>query len=216
MNELVGQFTILPVISITSFGAYLDWGQPKDLLLPSSEQIQRLQLDDLVAVYIFVDHQDRPCATMRLERFLSKDLPTYKIDEKVTLLIYQETDLGYKAIINQKHLGLLYKNEIFTRVEIATEMIGYVKKVRDDLKIDLNLRAAGHEANIDITEAILQQLSQNNGFMPINDKTEADQIYELFGVSKKKYKMALGNLYKKRLISVSDEGIRLISAPLKT
>jgi predicted RNA-binding protein (virulence factor B family) len=213
MNELVGQFTILPVISITSFGAYLNWGEPKDLLLPSSEQIQRLQLDDLVAVYIFIDNQDRPCASMRLERFISKEVPVYKVDEPVDLLIFQETELGFKAIINQKHLGLLYKNEIFTRVDIATEVKGYVKKVRDDQKIDLNLRAAGHEANIDITENILSQLSQNKGFLPIDDKTEADQIYELFGVSKKKYKMALGALYKKRLIRITPEGIYLTSNP---
>jgi uncharacterized protein len=208
-SELIGQFATFPVVSITSIGAFLDWGFEKDLFLPSSEQTDRVQIDDQVVVFIYLDKQDRPCASMRLERFASKEIASYKPEQTVEALIYQKTDLGYKAIVDQKYLGLLYLNEVFKPLYCGDLIQAVVKKIRTDGKIDLNLRAAGHQANDDIGQEILQLLEKNDGFMAIDDKTAPEKIYELFGVSKKKYKVALGQLYKNRKIEIVDNGIRL-------
>ncbi len=210
MNDLVGQFAAFTVVSITTIGAFLDWGEPKDLFLPQSEQLEKIEVGDTVAVFIYLDKQDRPCATMRLERFVSDQMPVYKTEAKVALMIYHETELGYKALVDQKHLGLLYKNEVFKSLRLGDQLEGYVKKVRDDRKIDLNMRPAGHGANKDIAESILSLLEENQGFLALDDKTAPDKIYELFGVSKKKYKVALGQLYKSRKIKIETEGIRLV------
>lgn len=210
MNDLVGQFSAFRVVSITPIGAFLDWGEPKDLFLPQSEQLEKINVGDTVAVFIYLDKQERPCATMRLERFTSDDMPTFKPEAQVELMIYHETELGYKALVDQKYLGLLYKNEVFKPLSLGDELIGYVKKVRDDRKIDLNLRPAGHGANKDIAENILSLLRENDGFLALDDKTPPEKIYELFGVSKKKYKVALGQLYKGRKIKIEDGGIRLV------
>ncbi len=211
MNELVGQFTTLRIVDITPIGAFLDWGQPKDLFLPKSEQLQDLRLGDEVVVFIYLDKEERPCATMRLERYASDEIPTYKVEQKVKILIYHDTELGYKALVDQKFLGLVYKNEIFAEILVGSEHDAFVKKVREDRKIDLNLRASGHKANQDIGISILTMLTENSGFLAIDDKTPAEKIYELFGVSKKKYKMALGQLYKNRQIAIQADGIHLVS-----
>ncbi len=210
MNDLVGQFAAFPVVSITSIGAFLDWGEPKDLFLPQSEQLEQIRIGDTVAVFIYLDKQERPCATMRLERFVSDEMPTYKPEAKVELMVYHETELGYKVLVDQKFLGLLYKNEVFKQLSLGDQLQGYVKKVRDDRKIDLNLRPAGHGANKDIAESILALLNENDGFLALDDKTPPEKIYELFGVSKKKYKVALGQLYKGRKIKIEPDGIHLV------
>lgn len=209
MQNAIGQFATFPVVSITSIGAFLDWGFEKDLFLPTNEQTERLQIDDLVVVYVYLDKQERPCASMRLERFAADQPPTYKTEDSVQAIVYQETDLGYKVLVDQKHLGLLYKNEVFKPLFCGSEIQAFVKKVRIDGKIDLNLRKAGHQANSDIGEEILQLLKKNGGFAAIDDKTPPEKIYELFGVSKKKFKVALGQLYKNRQIEVLPNGIRL-------
>ncbi len=206
-------FRFLHVVSITSFGAFLDWGQEKDLFLPLSEQTQSLRMNDGVFVGLYTDHEGRPCSTMRIERFISEEIPKYKIEQKVEAWIYQETELGFKVLVNSMHLGLIYKNEIFQDVRIGEKVTAYVKKVRDDHKIDLNLRPAGHKANDDITFKIISLLEANKGFYALTDKTPPEKIYELFGVSKKKYKIALGALYKKRLIQIEDAGVRLTQSP---
>jgi uncharacterized protein len=209
----INDFALLRVVSITSVGAFLDWGQPKDLFLPFSEQTCELQIDDSIVVKVYLDNTDRPCASMRLERHLARtpgNPANYKENEEVQLMIASETELGFKAIINNQHLGLLYKNEIFQPLYVGDLTQGYVRKVRDDGKIDLLLRAPGHKATEDIGEKIIHLLKENDGFFALNDKTAPEKIYELFGVSKKKYKVALGGLYKKKLITVADDGIHLV------
>ncbi|MNL47754.1 hypothetical protein D3C87_1705570 [compost metagenome] len=126
------------------------------------------------------------------------------------LLVAARTDLGYKAIINNRHWGVIYSNEIFQNLEIGTRTVGYIKKLREDGKIDLTLQKLGHTGSDDIGEKILEALRDNGGYLPLNDKAAAEIIYDMFGVSKKKYKMALGGLYKKRLITVREDGIRLV------
>ncbi|MGE3974132.1 MAG: S1 RNA-binding domain-containing protein [Bdellovibrionales bacterium] len=206
----IGDFVLLKVASIESIGAFLDWGRDKELFLPFSEQLRKVEVGHLIVVYIYLDKADRPTATMRVEKYLEKTGLEYQPNDAVDLLVYSQTEHGYKVIINNQHQGVIYKNEVFKPIEYGEQLKGYVKQVREDGKVDLSLQRLGFESTKDIAPIILQRLKENDGFLPINDKTDADKIHELFGVSKKKYKMALGGLYKKRLISVHDDGIRLV------
>lgn len=209
----VGQLATLRVVALESVGAFLDWGLPKDLFLPFSEQTQDLRLDDEVIVFIYLDKSSRISASMRLEKHIKKIPAEYSDEQAVKLLIYGQTNLGYKALVNGQHYGILYHNEVFQDLQYGQIVPGFVKKIREDGKIDLSLTKSGHKGADDIAPKILELLAKNGDFLAINDKTSAEKIYELFGVSKKKYKIALGGLYKKRLITVSDEGIRLIKKP---
>jgi predicted RNA-binding protein (virulence factor B family) len=208
----IGDFSVLRVVAIESIGAFLDWGQEKDLFLPHSEQTAKFEIGDDVIVRIYEDNLMRPCSSMRLERFLDKHTQVLKPEQKVDLLIFGQTDLGYKAVINSQFLGILYKNEVFHNIEYADKIVGYIKKVRDDGKVDLILQPFGNKGSADLGERIVEVLKQNNGFLDLTEKTTPEKIYEIFGVSKKKYKMALGGVYKKKLITIDPDGIRLIIA----
>lgn len=204
----VDEFVILEVVDIRDVGAFLDIGQEKDLFLPKREQTRPLRIGQKILVHIYLDREGRMTASMRLESFLGKEKPQYQDYEKVDLIIAAETDLGYKAIINNMHWGVLYFSEVFQELSYGQTLQGYIKKIRDDDKIDLILQAPGHKvAQKDIGDLILQKLSESKGFLPITDKTSADKIYDLFGVSKKKFKIALGGLYKKKLIKIEPQGI---------
>lgn len=207
----IGDFAILRVASIEPVGAFLDWGLPKDLFLPFREQTRELQVGHEIIVFLYVDNTGRTASSMRLEKFLDKDTSCYSVEEKVDLLIIGQTDLGFKAIINGKHLGILYKNEVFRDLRYTDQVTGYIKKIREDGKIDLILQPFGSKGAGDLGEKIVELLREKGGFLPITDKTSPDKIYELFGVSKKKYKMALGGIYRKKLITVEPEGIRLVT-----
>jgi len=206
----LGEFALLRVVSVESVGAFLDWGLPKDLFLPFAEQTKSLREGQVVLVFPYLDNSGRLAASMRLERIMSKEPATYKEGEAVNLIIAFKTDLGFKAIINGKHWGVLYSNEVFQPLNYGQEVPGFIKKIREDGKIDLGLQRTGHQAGEDIAPKILEMLKEKGGYLEINDKTSAQIIYDLFGVSKKKYKIALGGLYKKRLIKVEDDGIRLV------
>ncbi|HVK60998.1 MAG TPA: S1-like domain-containing RNA-binding protein [Bdellovibrionales bacterium] len=205
----IGKFAHLRVVSLERVGAFLDWGLSKDLFLPFSEQTRDLKVGHDVIVYVYLDKSNRISASMRLERFMDKSFPKYEVGEKVDLMIAAETDLGYKAIINGSHFGVLYANEVFKKLEHGEILPGYIKEVRQDGKIDLLLQPMGSLGKDDLGQKILEELKSKGGFLPLNNHTSAETIYELFGVSKKKYKMALGGLYKSRLITIDDEGIRL-------
>ena len=206
----VGEFAILRVVSLEPIGAFLDWGLPKDLFLPFREQTRELKIGHEIIVYIYTDNTGRTAASMRIEKFLDKDTSVYSTEQKVDLLIFGQSDLGFKAVINGKHLGMLYKNEVFQDLRYADQLTGYIKKVRDDGKIDLILQPFGSLGADDLGQKILDILKEKGGFLPLTDKTPPEIIYELFGVSKKKYKMALGGIYKKKLISIDQDGIKLV------
>lgn len=210
-----GDYAILRVASIEPVGAFLDWGLPKDLFLPFREQTRELQVGHEIIVCLYTDNNGRISSSMRLEKFLDKDTSVYTVEQKVDLLIIGKTDLGFKAIINGKHLGILYQNEVFQDLRYADQVPGYVKKIRDDGKIDLILQPFGNKGTGDLSEVILAKLTEKGGFLPLTDKTTPEIIYNLFGVSKKKYKMALGGIYKKKLITIEPDGIKLV-APVKT
>ena len=209
MNE----FAILRVVDIQRIGAFLNQNQEKDLLLPNSEQTRSLNVGDEVLVYIHEDKQNRPVATMRFDRFLANNtdaVQELKVEQKVNLIIYSETDLGYKALIDKKFTGVLYKNEVFKKLRYLEEIVGYIKKIREDKKIDLILQPFGSKGADNLGLRILEALEDNNGHLNITDKTDPEVIYKMFQVSKKKFKMALGGIYKKRLVKIDETGIHLL------
>ena len=203
----VGEFAEFTVVSIQSIGTFLDWGKPKDLFLPFSETTRDIGLGEKVIVYVYVDNNQRSCASMKLEKFIDKTPGHLRDGEAVDLFIISQTDLGFKAVINGKHLGVIYRNEIFKPVRIGQRLPGFIRKIREDGKIDLSLEQAGFRAFEDIGQVVLSLLESRGGFLPVGDKTSAEVIYDLFGVSKKKFKMTIGGLYKKKLISIEDDGI---------
>lgn len=210
-HAVVGEFNLLRVASVERVGAFMDWGLTKDLLVPFGEQKIRLKADRSYVVGVYIDSASgRIVASTRLEKFMDKNPGDYEEGQDVEILITKETDLGYKAIINNSHWGFLYHNEVFQKLRIGKKMKGFIQKVRDDGKIDLSLTSAGYEKVGGMAEKILQILEKGDGFMPITAKTSPDDIYQTFGMSKKNYKKAIGALYKKRLVTVDHDGIRLV------
>lgn len=206
----VGQFSCLNVVSIEKVGAFLDWGLSKDLFLPFREQTRTLKVGDAVVVATYLDSSGRLSASMRVQKFLSTWPHQYQAGQKVDLFIFAKTELGHKAIINGQHMGVLYANEVFEPLCHGQEVTGYIKNLRKDGKIDLILQPLGNLGAEDIAEKILSLLKKENGYLNLSDKTDPEKIYTLFGVSKKKFKIALGALYKKRLILIDEAGIHLL------
>jgi len=208
---MVGEFAFLKVVAASNFGAFLDWGLPKDLLVPFREQKAKMVEGGIYLVYLFLDLlTNRIAASAKLDKYLDNTPPEYNPGDEVQLMIAEETDLGYKAIVNNEHWGMLYKNQIYQPLSPGQKISGYVNKVRDDEKIDLLLEKPGYEKVDSISQKILDELKQNRGFMAVSDNTSPEMINSLFGISKKNFKKAIGSLYKKRLITFDSDGIRLI------
>jgi predicted RNA-binding protein (virulence factor B family) len=206
----VGEFAFLNVKSIDAIGAFLEWLENKDLLVPFKEQKIRMEAGKSYVVYVYEDKvTNRIAASMKLEKFFAKTTPTYRISEEVDLLVWTPTDLGYKVIVNGSFLGLIYKNEIFSKVQTGQKLKGFVKKIREDGKLDVTLQAPGYQRINPNAEKIVQMLKKAGGFLPYNDKSDAEVIYAIFHMSKKVFKQAVGNLYKNRTISIENDGIRL-------
>ena len=206
----VGGFASLKVVEINSVGLFLDWGLSKDLLLPHSEEKRPLQVGDYVLVHVYLDPRSRRItATARLDRFLDNSPATYQVGEQVELLIAERTDLGFKAIINERHWGLLHKNELFRFVRSGMRETGYIREVRDDGKINLSLQPVGAEQRDVLAERIVEALQAAGGFLPLSDKSPAELISQQFSVSKGNFKKAIGGLYKRGVILIGDDGIRL-------
>lgn len=207
----VGEFACLEVAWVNEFGAFLNWGLMKDLFVPFREQKMKMQKGHKYIVHAHVDEDSyRIMASAKVERFLSKELPGYEPGQEVDVLVWQKTDLGFKVIVENKFSGLVYQNEIFQPVETGMYLTAYVKQVREDGKIDLALQKRGAKKVDDFSEVLLQYLKDHDGFTSLNDKSVAEDIYDTFGVSKKTFKKAVGDLYKKRLIVLEEEGIRLV------
>lgn len=208
----VGEFACLEVAWVNQFGAFLDWGLMKDLFVPFLEQKAKMQKGGRYIVHVHLDDESyRIVASAKVEHYLSKEKPTYKPGEEVHILVWQRTDLGYKVIVDNRFSGMLFHNEIFQPLEMGMQMKAFVKHVREDGKIDLILQRSGARNVEDFAEVLLQFIKDNNGYTSVNDKTDAETIYQTFGVSKKTFKKAVGDLYKKRLIILEPDGIRLVS-----
>jgi len=206
----VGQFTMLQVVSSTPSGAFLNWGLEKDLLVPKREQPVRMEQGKSYLVHVYLDvKSNRITASARLDRFLGQQPAGFTEKEEVDLIIYDQTDLGYKAIVNNSHSGMLYKNEVFQKFRLGQQLKGYIKKIRDDGKIDLSLQLPGQQPVDDISQTILNALKRRGGWLAVNDNSPPQEIYAMFKVSKKTFKKAIGALYKKRLITISPKGIKL-------
>lgn len=208
----VGEFAMLRVKSVNKIGTFLDWGIMKDLLVPFREQKVTMLEGRSYLVYIYVDEESkRIVASAKLNKFLDKSLPEYAVGQEVELVIESETDLGYKAIINNCHWGILYENEVFEQLAKGLKIKGFIKKIRPDNKIDLSLHPLGYEKVDPLTQMILDELKKEGGFIPVSDKSDAEEVYRVFGISKKSFKQALGALYKRRIITINPDGIRLNS-----
>lgn len=207
----VGEFACLEVAWVNQFGAFLDWGLMKDLFVPFREQKAKMQKGGRYVVHVHLDDESyRIVASAKVERFLSKEQPPYLPGEEVHVLVWQQTELGYKVIVDNRFSGMLYHNEIFQPLEVGMQMNAFVKHVREDGKIDLVLQKGGAKRVEDFSEVLLRFIKDNGGYTPINDKTDAEIIYHTFGVSKKTFKKAVGDLYKKRVVTLEDDGIHLV------
>jgi len=208
---MVGECAYLKVVDINQAGAFLDWGLPKDLLVPYGEQISPLKIGQSYTVLVYLDEStSRIAATQKLDSRLSEEAQYFKPGQTVDLLIFGKTDLGYKAIINNTHIGLIYKNEVFQTLTHGEKLKGYIKTIRPDRKIDLCLQLPGKDARDDLSSRILEYLKNNHGVSSLTDKSSPEDIYEIFGVSKKNYKKAIGTLYKKKLILIGKDKITLL------
>lgn len=204
-------FAYLRVAQVSQYGAYLDWGFIKDLFVPYSEQIMKMKEGNGYLVYIDLDTKtNRLYASAKLEKFTLKDFPPYEFGEEVDIIIWSKTDLGYKAIINHSYVGTLYENEVFSRLYPGEETKAFIKKVREDSKIDLYLHRPGHIKLKENSDLVFEKLEEMGGFIASTDKSPAEEIYEIYGLSKKNYKKAVGDLFKARKIVIEDKGIRIV------
>jgi uncharacterized protein len=207
---MVDEFAYMQVVDVTNVGAFLDWGLPKNLLVPFREQRMKMEMGKAYIVYVYVDKKTgRIAATAKYNKFLNIDEIDFQNGDEVDLLIAERTELGYKAIINGTHLGILYANEVFKPISTGDKLKGFVKKIREDGKIDLSLEKQGYDKVDPVTVNIIAKLNQNNGFLPITDSSDPDVIQKVLGISKKTFKKAIGALYKSRQITIEESGIRL-------
>lgn len=208
----VGEFQFMEVKSVNNTGAFLEWGLMKDLLVPFKEQKMPMREGKWYLVYVHVDHvTGRIVASARVDKYLDNVIPDYSFNQEVDLLVAEETEIGYKVIINNTHWGLVYHSEVFQRLEKGEHVKGYIKEVREDEKIDVSLTPLGYQKVEGISKIILDSLKAQGGYIAVHDKSEPELIYSLFRCSKKAFKQAIGALYKQKIINIETEGIRLIN-----
>lgn len=207
----VGEIATMEVADVTPHGAFLRWGIMKDVFIPISHQDKRMKPGDKRMVRLFIDEQTgRVTATEKLDKYLSNYELTVKEHEEVDLVVFQKTDIGYKVIINSKHMGLLHFNEVFRELAIGEQLKGFVKNIKPGNKIDISPGTKGYTRVKNEEDRILDLLTENSGYLPYNDKSDPDSIYAFFGMSKKTFKMTLGALYKKRKITFTQTGTKLV------
>ena len=211
-KAVVGEIVKMKVVSVTGLGAFLDWGLMKDLFVPKSKQLVGMCEGAEYLVKLYIDEQTgRVAATEKIESLLSNEELTVKEKDIVDLLVYRQSELGYVMIINNQHSGLLHSNEIYTTLHVGDTMQGFIKTIRPDNKIDVVLGKPGYQKVEDEAGKILRLLEENNGYLPYHDKSEPQEIYDFFGMSKKAFKMTTGNLYKQKKIAFTKTGLQLIS-----
>ncbi|SIR06741.1 hypothetical protein SAMN05421840_10845 [Shewanella morhuae] len=206
----VGEFAYLKAVATGPYGAFLDWGLDKDLLLPFGEQHKPIEEGRSYLVYVHANRADeRIMASSKIDKFLDKTEPDYTVGQQVDLYIGGTTDLGYKAIINHAHWGVIFENEVFQKLRFGQRVKGFIKQVRNDGKIDLVLQQGSKEELDKHAHIILIKLKQAGGFLPLTDKTDAEIIYDQLGMSKKAFKKAIGGLFKSSRLSIDNDGLRL-------
>ena len=207
----VGEFAYLEVSWVNEYGAFLHWGPLKDLFCPFREQKMRMEIGESYIVFVYIDRESyRIAASAKIEHYLQKDTPPYTVGTETDLLIWQKTDLGFKVIIDNRYQGLVYEDQIFKRIHTGDRMKGYISQVREDGKLDVTLQPLGYQQARAFSDTLLQYLKNNGGFCDLGDKSDAEDIKRRFQVSKKTFKKAVGDLYKRCLIVLDEQGIRLV------
>lgn len=210
-KAMVGDFAYLEVAWVNEYGAFLDWGLMKDVFCPFREQKRRMQQGHSYIVHIHIDEESyRIMASAKVERYMTPLPPEYKVGQEVNLLVWQKTDLGFKVIIDNAHAGLLYDSQVFRNLHTGDEVKGYISNIRPDGKVDVALQKSGHVHTTDFAARLLRYLETQGGRCRLGDKSSAEDIKEQFGVSKRTYKQAVGDLYKRRLITITEHGIELV------
>jgi len=207
----VGDFAYLEVSWVNEYGAFLHWGPLKDLFCPFREQKMRMEIGESYIVFVYIDRESyRIAASAKIEHYLQKDTPPYTVGTETDLLIWQKTDLGFKVIIDNRYQGLVYEDQIFKRIHTGDRMKGYISRVREYGKLDVTLQPLGYQQARAFSDTLLQYLKNNGGFCDLGDKSDAEDIKRRFQVSKKTFKKAVGDLYKRCLIVLDEQGIRLV------
>ena len=211
-HAIIGEATYLLVKEVNNVGAFLDWGLDKDLFLPFREQAERVEVGRHYLVYVYFDFASkRVAATTNINKFIKNKEVTVVQNEEVDLLITYENEVGIRVIINQKHWGILFKNEIFLKIEKGEHLTGYVKKVREDGKIDVALQKQGIAAAKDVCDVLIEKLKENKGFLQLSDVSPPELVHQVLGISKKNFKKAVGILYKEGKIELKENLIKLVS-----
>lgn len=207
----VGEFAWLKVVAVNEVGAFLDWGLPKDLLLPYGEQKYPPEVGKRVMVKVLLhERTQRIIASTRIDSFVEEEAENLKNGQPVSILISDKTELGFKAIVDNRFWGVLYANEVYQPLTKGQRLTAYIKQIRPDQKIDLTLAEPGYATIPSLAEQIISRLREHDGFLMLTDKSSPETIRAVFKVSKKAYKKAVGALYKQRRIVIEDKGIRLI------
>jgi len=208
---VVDTFAFLEVKEVNAIGAFLDWGIQKDLLVPFSEQANPLIAGNSYVFFVYIDNTtNRIIASAKINKFIERENIELEEGDIVDLLVYSKTDKGFNAIINNLYAGLIYENEIYEEIRVGDRVKGYIKKIREDKKIDISLQKSGFELVDDVKWKILDALKKNNGFLMLSDNSSPEEIKKQLQISKKAFKKAVGGLYKERLVSITEKGIELI------
>ena len=211
---MVDEFAFLEVVDVNETGAFMNMGIGKDVFVPEREQKRPMKIGQKHVVFLYTDERnERITASSRLTDFIDQDLHDLEEGDEVSLLIFDESDLGYSAIINQKFAGLLYHNEVFESLQAGDVRRGFVKKIREENKIDLSLQVIGFRHILDLKDTLLLELRENGGIINLGDNSSPEDIYNQLKISKKAFKKAIGSLYKERLVVVSDDSVKLVTKP---
>lgn len=206
---LLGEFAFLEVKDTGKYGAFLDWGLEKDILVPFSEQPERMKKGEKHIVRVYLDNTGRIAASAKIRKFLEEKITSLREGDEVELMIYEFTDLGAKVIVNNRYTGLLFRDELHGERTLGERLTGYVKKIRDDKKIDVTLRKSGSHEMAEAKAKILRALAASGGYLPLNDKSSPEMIAEVVRMSKKTFKKAVGGLYKEGLVVLTGAGLKL-------
>ena len=215
----VGDFAYLEVAWVNEYGAFLKWGPMKDLFCPFREQKQRMEIGKKYIVHVHIDEDSyRIVASAKVEHYMTDPLDEqpdapiygYRPNTPVSILVWQKTDLGFKVIVDNRYPGLVYESQVFKYIHTGDRMTAYIQNVRPDGKIDVTLQPTGRQQTLDFSDTLLQYLKDNNGKCDLGDKSDAENIKRRFQVSKKTYKKAIGDLYKRHLIKITENGIELV------
>lgn len=210
-RAMVGEFAYMEVVQVNKIGAFLDWGiEAKDLLVPFREQKSEMREGGIYLVYVYLDHATkRIAASSKINKYTGNVIPHYSKGDKVEAIVYEHTPIGFRCIVDNLHLGMIYDNEIFTDIRVGDKITAYVKNIREDLKIDLMTGDRADRRTNDLGETILEELKKHGGYISLSDKSSPEEIQRRFACSKRDFKKAIGHLYKAHKIKITEDGIAL-------